>query len=240
MIKLINQLLKEFTSTKGVLKLIGIIFTIFIIPALGYYMNNQKVITISIATGLTLCIWVVTFFLLKSDANTSITDNHTKDIKTVNTDFTLKHYFSTDFSHLLKLSYTRALIKKDSLNNDIETVECIAQLYMDFDSLSYFLGYYIPKTKFAFSFCKKLLNDHEVIIKDLLSRVAVQQNYLSDKPTELKNLRFTGRVFIYHETFLFESEIEELTNLIKNTGMSIQLRGIDYLLARDTLERKNL
>ena len=42
-------------------------------------------------------------------------------------------------------------------------------------------------------------------------------------------LRFSGRVFIYHEYPLFDEQIIQLRDFYKKNGLGLQLLGTDYL-----------
>ncbi|GFO63167.1 hypothetical protein GMPD_10860 [Geomonas paludis] len=47
-------------------------------------------------------------------------------------------------------------------------------------------------------------------------------------PVENNDLKFTGRVFVYHTGTLFSSQKERLINEYKKKNLYLQLRGFDY------------
>jgi hypothetical protein len=77
------------------------------------------------------------------------------------------------------------------------------------------------------------------MLEGMRSSVAVEAGNLrsTDRPTEAADLKFSGRVFIYHEVPLFVNDQDALRALWANNGMAPQFRGRDYAfrLANPTL-----
>ena len=52
------------------------------------------------------------------------------------------------------------------------------------------------------------------------------------QPVNKSDLKFSGRIFIYHEYPLLEAKKREIFDLYKARGLSVQFRGTDYLWSK--------
>ena len=106
------------------------------------------------------------------------------------------------------------------------TVE--AKLYGDFNGKSAFLGFYIPTTLRTRDVCLLLLKGHRSIIETFQKSMPAQVRTLGNRATDLRDLKFTGRVFFYYEGTLFQSDQEVIETAASRNGMSVQFRGPEY------------
>jgi hypothetical protein len=107
------------------------------------------------------------------------------------------------------------------------------QVCFDFKAQAKFLIFYIPNSPDTFELCKTLAVQHPEILASLQSWGIVEEKAPGDqRRTEGGELKFTGRVFIYHEDYLLQSQIDALQPFYKERGLSLLLRGPEYLFAR--------
>ena len=55
--------------------------------------------------------------------------------------------------------------------------------------------------------------------------VIVTASRYDDRMTEIDELKFTGRVYIYHDAYLSEDEKDEITNFSKQKDIDPRFRG---------------
>ena len=200
--------------------IIGIVF-ILIVPAIGVIMSNKKVIVYGATAGITILIWLVAFYLIKNISHSPIPN--------IQKSKTLHDFFKTDFNNLLRFTAPLKFVLKDK-----EPINFEAQIYADFDAQSIFLGFYIPQSPDTYNICEFLSKNYKNILVELQTKqVAVEARSPGDRPVELKDLKFSGRVFVYHEYPLFASQIEKLTALYKSNSLSPQFRGVDYVYVQN-------
>lgn len=70
-------------------------------------------------------------------------------------------------------------------------------------------------------------------ISDLFTRgVVVAGSRYDDRMTEIGDLKFTGRVYIYHDVYLSENEKDELRLFFKKKDLDPRFRGSNYTTKR--------
>lgn len=137
----------------------------------------------------------------------------------------LHRLFKTDFSHTLKISQPMFEIK--DTNKKVE-----AQLHADFDGNSIFISLYIPSSPKTYQICEEMINHYDKVLEWKSKAVEIQTHWPGERPMELKDLRFTGRILIYHEYPIFESKLASLITLYKSKNLQPQFRGPDYSYGR--------
>ncbi len=170
------------------------------------------------------------------------------DAATIQGAKTLHDYFETDFSNLFRASKSYFITKQNkTLIEQKERFNYETRLYIDFDAHTSFLGLYLPHTTQIFDILKHLAQECPKIVSDLQGgTIEVEVYHPGLRPVELKDLKFSGRVFInkedlkfsgrvfiYHESYLFESQIQELTNIYKQHQLYLQFRGQSYAFKRN-------
>jgi hypothetical protein len=150
---------------------------------------------------------------------------------------TLNDYFKSDFSNIFKINQPRFATIQNTKNKEKITIDFESQLYCNFDAQTVFLGFYIPSSPLTYELCIFLAQEYKNILVKLQTKsLEIESSYPGDKhSTELKNLNFSGRIFIYHESPLFSSKIEKLTALYKSNNLSPQFRDITYVHTRNNL-----
>lgn len=113
-----------------------------------------------------------------------------------------------------------------------------ASLCADFTAKSEFLVFYVPDSPFTFQICQYLAVGHTNAIAFQNDGVIVEVTGFGDRGTELKDLRFSGRIFIYHEYPLTTSQQDGLQTLFASKGLSLQLRGYEYRYNRSARRAK--
>jgi len=149
---------------------------------------------------------------------------------------TLHEYFKKDFSNYLAANRQigiRVFIR-DSEPENKQDYELEFRLHCDFDSLTKFISVYLPSSTFpnAGSICKVIAEQSSEITSLLSEGVIVASSRYDDRMTEINDLRFTGRVYIYHEAYLSSDEIDELRTFYKQRNLDPRFRGSNYLVKR--------
>lgn len=110
-------------------------------------------------------------------------------------------------------------------------------IWTDWNSKSSFYSVFLPKSDYTFKACKFLIPKYKKILKDPVLRIllkSVKHSSPGYKPESWDELTFTGRVYIYYETFLLPEHIETLTKEYEKEGLSPQFRGRDYLIMKNS------
>jgi hypothetical protein len=63
----------------------------------------------------------------------------------------------------------------------------------------------------------------------LSGSLKVMERVPGENPREIANLKYTGRVYLYHQDFFAHRNIADIEETFKNHGIDIVLRGQDYL-----------
>jgi len=148
----------------------------------------------------------------------------------------LQDYFKEDFNeryggvgqdHVITLHDTRT-------KSDV-TATVGYRLIPDYDAHVFFLDFYVPPTPNAYDFCEYLLSDIPGAIPVLQTKLVknIERQVAGERGVELKDLKFSGRVFIYHESPLLTSDQDSLRAIYKKKKMELQMRGPDYLFYRN-------
>jgi hypothetical protein len=151
---------------------------------------------------------------------------------------TLETLFNTDFPNLVKYK-----LPGDTKFEDGQQINVQAQEYADFAGRSKFVGFYVPESPLAFRVCVRLGNSVPRTLNEIESRVAMSASLdAGETMTSLKQLVFSGRVFIYHEAMLTLKQKSALVDYYKQANLDVQFRGLAYLqselMARKLRENK--
>lgn len=110
-------------------------------------------------------------------------------------------------------------------------------IWADWDSKSSFYSVFLSKSDYTFEACKFLIPKYKKILNDPALKPllkAIKHTPPGYKSESWDELTFSGRVYIYHETFLLPERIETLTEEYKKEGLSPQFRGRDYLIMKNS------
>ena len=192
---------------------------------------KKKSIVIGAAIGLTVLIWVCALFLIKStklEPETALKEEKPKKEK----ELTLLYLFENDFNNLLRAGEDRILEDKKDNKFTIKS-----KLYLDFEAQNEFVGFFIPNTPETFNICVHLAEWYKTAL-ELKNKALVEMSGPGVQPVNSSELKFSGRVFIYHEYPIFKAQKRELFGIYEKHGLGIQFRGPDYLFKKKEIEEK--
>ncbi len=93
---------------------------------------------------------------------------------------------------------------------------------------SKFLSFYIPRHDHTAAICRYLAQQHEFVL-DKAPQLLVEQKSPGDSRTiSTKEADFTGRIYVYHETYLPAEETVKLSSFYERLGLSGIFRSTDY------------
>lgn len=173
--------------------------------------------------------------LLSSTPQTDRIDENKKNKPT-----TLYELFKIDFPNYFSIKKAIQLIpigKPDHEGKQEYQIE--AKLYCDFLSLTKFVSFYIPF--YSHTDTMPILNyiavRHLEIIAQLHKDIIAEFGMYNDRRSEINDLKFTGRIYIYHDTYLSANSIDELRSLYNQNGINPIFRGSDYLTQHSLYHR---
>jgi hypothetical protein len=137
---------------------------------------------------------------------------------------TLESLFRADFPNLMKFTISADPVV---FENGESVNGVVSQEYADFPARSCFIGYYIPASDLTFRVCVRLANSSRSLIDELTKRMDVQTFDASG--TSLKDLTFSGRVYIYHQIPLTLKQKSVLVDYYSSQHLAVDFRGIEYL-----------
>lgn len=199
--------------------LIGVVL-LLITPLIGKLMDGRRGTIIGAATGITLLVWIFALIALRQPSTPLETQERPK---------TLRDYFLSDFPHTFKLQEAQLI----SSTKHGENVQLDTRLYWDFDAKAMFLSFYIPSTPSTIKVCEYIAREGYKHALNLMSQVDAESKIAGDRAVHTSELKFTGSVFVYHESPLFESDKDKIIPLFKTNGVSPQFRGSDYAYLRN-------
>jgi len=208
------------------------ILAICLAPALGVIMNSQKSIIIGAAFGLTLLVWVCAFLLIKSTQIEPEGEEKEKASPPLQDELTLLYLFENDFDNLLRHGESRILEDEKGIKIPIKS-----KVYLDFEAQNVFIGFYIPNTPETFKICVYLAEGHKAAL-EMKEKITVEASGLGMQPVNSDELKFSGRIFLYHEYPLVEVQKRELYTHYKKHGLAPQFRGADYLFKKKEIKEK--
>ncbi|WP_088257822.1 toll/interleukin-1 receptor domain-containing protein [Fimbriiglobus ruber] len=162
---------------------------------------------------------------------------------------TLRQYFDTDFSHTARLHV--------SLPSGEETIE--ASVFYDFSGYSAFIACYVPGKERELGFYLRLIQQLEFgrtrlhlsgkitlpsarqfvghIEVNNKEDIEIRAQFLADPDwVSTKDIRSSGRFFIYSESDLLEGEVRILKEEGHKIGQDIQFRSMRHAMARAKIE----
>jgi len=138
---------------------------------------------------------------------------------------TLETLFQTDFRQFLKVQKT---IDVTLLNG--QKIQMRIAIPEDIEANSMFLMAYIPRSPHTFLICVSLSGEAEKIVKDLSSEAEVRYKWPGESSQKTsKTLKFSGRVYAYHEDELSPRQLVDLTDFFLSKGLLVQFRSEEYV-----------
>ncbi len=142
---------------------------------------------------------------------------------------TLRQYFDTDFKHVLSGHRTRILGAPDG------NLEVVERLHFDFNSNTTYISYFIPANAHPYDACLFLINNTDLALS-LLDSFESAGGYIGEELMSTKDLKFSGRVFLYHENDLPQQQLHSLKEIGRHKNLSVQFRGPTFDRERAKLE----
>jgi hypothetical protein len=112
------------------------------------------------------------------------------------------------------------------------------QLYLDFPNSKKFVGFYVPASNpldvtRTVDACMKLADVDAVreALNDMPKKIAIFA-WPSGKATSINDLAFTGRVLIYHDDMLSDSQKAAIVKAFDTKHYLVDMMGPDYLAKR--------
>jgi hypothetical protein len=137
---------------------------------------------------------------------------------------TLRDLFKSDFAKIGGISYNGF----DLHTTDGETIHVDRRIILDFPEKNEFIAFYIPSTQHGFEACLALADLIQPMISTLANRIDVTGGD-SGGVTDIKDLHFAGRVFLYHEWPLSNKQKADITEAYSAKHLDVQFRGLEYL-----------
>jgi hypothetical protein len=143
---------------------------------------------------------------------------------------TLREYFDTDLSTRLN-SAQQVHWRADNLEGDVPV-----RVHLDFDSNAKFLSCYLPTPACRGTVLNALLDNIDAWLA-IGNGVEVHAGLPGERPLTSTDLRFAGRLFIYHETDLTNDVQEDARRRARDRQVLLQFRGPQFAAGRSRLER---
>src|SRR4051794_944381 len=126
---------------------------------------------------------------------------------------TLHEYYLKDFSRILS-SHTEWTLHSPTEGD----MSVTAKVHLDFDSNTFFLSFYVPKTKSELNVFNSLLSklDDAIKIKDA---TLITTKLPGETESVSTDLRFSGRIFFYYEGVVNETEFSKFQASLKPQGL---------------------
>jgi hypothetical protein len=102
------------------------------------------------------------------------------------------------------------------------------RLLMDFVSKTEFIAFYIPPVRDEVPVCLALIDTVQPIINEPPRHLDASGGFAGES-THLRDLTFSGRVFIYHEWPLSNKQKADIVEAYSANGLDVQFRSMDYL-----------
>ncbi len=144
---------------------------------------------------------------------------------------TLRQYFDTDFSQSL------TVFESWDANGGDEHVRIIARLHLDFEANAKYASCFVPACNNPGRFCRAILDELDRLLK-VDKDVIVQAGHQGhDEFTDSRELRFTGRIFVYTESEIAQTECQELNQIAATKELVLRIRGPRFAMGKAKIEK---
>lgn len=103
------------------------------------------------------------------------------------------------------------------------------KVYLDFDAKTKFISFYVPRSEHAYPVALNLWSQVQATFQSVEKQIAITAGYQQNL-TDLKDLTFSGRVFLYHEDAFNLRQLADLVDICKTHGMALDFRGPNFLM----------
>lgn len=94
------------------------------------------------------------------------------------------------------------------------------------------MGFLVSEQDDAFLVGQVIAHHFDMLVDFVLQLKNYEYKSIGEPKQALRDLTFSGRVFLYHETELSPRQVADLDDMFSSRGMSLILRGPDYLTQR--------
>jgi hypothetical protein len=140
---------------------------------------------------------------------------------------TLKDRFKSDFEDKNGFKGGEYTVKY----HDGETTTVPVDLIIDYPSDTKFLNVFIPMTSHPYDLCVAIANTYGDILSTIDSGAVVQTHHPGERTFSTKELKFSGRMFLYVDNLLTFREKADLEDYYKSKNLQLQIRDSDYVAA---------
>jgi hypothetical protein len=142
----------------------------------------------------------------------------------------LHEYFVEEVNNGLHQTLTLAVKIND------QTTPVQMRMSLNFQDRAEWLAFYVPdiSEEDTFQVCTQLLDGYEGAIGLFVQTYQgkIEVGPIGGRAIQVKDLKFTGYVRLYHETILNQSELDALAAQAQKKGLSVESRSTYYLLSR--------
>ena len=141
---------------------------------------------------------------------------------------TLHDYFAEEGGNCWREMIPQEIAMKN------EKIKVEAQMCMDFDSKAQHLGFYIPDTDYPAQVSSRLINGYQGTIDTFVQRFQdkIEVGPSEGRKTQVKDLRFTKYLVIFHEVSIPQSQLDALELQAKQRGLIVDFHSQEYVMAR--------
>jgi hypothetical protein len=151
----------------------------------------------------------------------------------VNPVLTLRDRFNQDFTHLFRI-HNQLTVRSVDDGNAVN-IDCL--LYLDHAANSDFVSLYVPHCEKPVEVCQHLATQISTIRDQLKARIIADARSPGDvQSVRSSQLRFSGRVFVYHEDDLTLQQLAELEQAYSQNGLAAHFRGPGFAATRGALD----
>jgi hypothetical protein len=106
----------------------------------------------------------------------------------------------------------------------------------DFETKTLYVSFFLPRSDATLLACRYLPNAYDQILAGNLTSLlpGITHKLPGERSETWAELKPSGRVYVYHETPLLDSELAELTTQYEQRGLSPQFRSKDYEILRNS------
>jgi len=140
---------------------------------------------------------------------------------------TLELLFTNDFPNTMKATTPTPFVTFN-WKNDGSSTAIKAQSYWDVGARAQFVGFFIPSSSHTYEICRALSEDINRFLKQM-SKVNISVR-TPDQSQLLNEIKFTGRVFLYHESDMTIKERAAIIDYYKAKQLDVEFMGSQYLL----------
>jgi hypothetical protein len=137
---------------------------------------------------------------------------------------TLKELFDTDFP---TGGVTNTVTLKSRKDGPAITVPFF--VVTDFIARTKFIAFYVPSFPDIFAVCCSLPHMIRVVFETTDKSIEIKTTDSVNTPTALKDLAFTGRIYIYYEDDLSFQQLATIQAAFSEQNVDVQFRGPAYL-----------